>query len=202
MKIIGLTGPSGAGKGACGGIFSEFGIPTIDTDAVYHELLIPPSICVDELVSRFGNDILTKDGHIDRPKLAKIVFSDKSGIDHADLNRITHAHVLKNTLSLIEEYKTKDIPAVVIDAPLLFEADFDRFCDFTIAVLSARDIRLSRILARDNITIERATERLNAQPSDDFYQSRADHVIVNDKDLPHLRENLIRLLMAETIIKM
>ena len=75
MKIIGLTGPSGAGKGFCYRLFSKFDIPCIDTDDVYHKLLIPPSECVNELENIFGKEILDSNGYVDRKILAKIVFS-------------------------------------------------------------------------------------------------------------------------------
>ena len=77
MIVLGLTGPTGAGKGAVSKLFAElYGIPSIDTDQVYHDLLKPPSLCLDELVSQFGQEILTAVGELDRPMLSKIVFSD------------------------------------------------------------------------------------------------------------------------------
>lgn len=199
MKIIGLTGPSGAGKGACGKIFSDHGIAVIDTDAVYHALLVPPSACHEELIKTFGNEILTESGKIDRPKLAHIVFSDKSGRKHTELNRITHAHVLNQTRDLIEEYRKQGLVATVIDAPLLFESGFDGYCDFSIAILADRLLRFNRILTRDDISEARAMERLNVQPDDDFYIDRADHVILNNTTLSHLKDSLIQILKDESI---
>ena len=63
MIILGLTGPSGSGKGALCEAFCEFGVPSLDTDAIYHELLVPPSACIDALVDIFGKDILHEDGN-------------------------------------------------------------------------------------------------------------------------------------------
>ena len=74
MKILGLTGQSGAGKGAVAALFAEHGIPSVDTDAVYHELLIPPSACLDELTAEFSGAILNPDGTLNRPALAALVF--------------------------------------------------------------------------------------------------------------------------------
>ncbi len=95
MKIIGLTGPSGAGKGEVGAILRERGIPVIDTDRVYHELLVPPSPCLDALVEAFGCDILASDGALDRAALASLVFADtdEAHARHETLNRITHRFV-------------------------------------------------------------------------------------------------------------
>ena len=95
MKTIGLTGPSGAGKGYCYRFFEILGIACIDTDDVYHKLLIPPSDCVDELVSEFGNTIIGENGSVNRKELANIVFSDetrqKLGSFHIFANRSAHA---------------------------------------------------------------------------------------------------------------
>ena len=79
MIVIGLTGPSGSGKGYCDAIFASLGIPYIDTDKIYHGLLVPHSPCTNELTLTFGKEILTQDGFVDRKKLAKIVFSEPSG---------------------------------------------------------------------------------------------------------------------------
>ena len=108
MKIIGLTGPSGAGKGFCYGFFSKYDVPCIDTDDIYHKLLIPPSACVNELVEHFGDIILNDLGEINRKLLAKIVFSEQSGEKLELLNSITHKYVLGKTKELIEDYKKQD----------------------------------------------------------------------------------------------
>ena len=54
MLIVGLTGPSGAGKGVVASLFSRLGVPSVDTDRIYHNLLVPPSPCLEELKERFG----------------------------------------------------------------------------------------------------------------------------------------------------
>ncbi len=66
MKVLGLTGPSGAGKGFVCALFARHGIPSIDADRVYHDLLVPPSQCLDALVERFGRSVLFPDGTLDR----------------------------------------------------------------------------------------------------------------------------------------
>ena len=105
MKVLGLTGPTGAGKGTVAAVFAElYGIPSIDTDAVYHELLIPPSPCLDELVTAFGAEILRRDGTLDRPALSRIVFSDLSGEKQKLLNGITHKYVLDETIPATAQY--------------------------------------------------------------------------------------------------
>ena len=74
MLVLGLTGPSGSGKGAVGCFFAETGIPVLDTDTVYHALIDHSTSCTEELKNAFGDTILTKEGGIDRKRLASLVF--------------------------------------------------------------------------------------------------------------------------------
>ena len=136
MKIIGLTGPSGAGKGALAAQFAARGVPIIDADCVYHELLVPPSPCLDALAEEFGDCILTKDKTLDRAALAALVFSDEPSASsrRITLNRITHRYVIEKTNELLSEYKSQGCAAAVIDAPLLIEAGMNTVCDTVIAV--------------------------------------------------------------------
>lgn len=180
MLRIGLTGPSGAGKGTVAELFSRLGVPSIDTDAVYHELLLPPSACLDELVATFGGDILASDGRLNRPALAALVFDPTHPEQLERLNGITHRHILDRVRKICDEYKAQGVKAVLIDAPVLFESGFDRECDRTLAVLADPDVRLVRIMRRDGLALEAARTRMAAQPSDDFYISRVDEVIRND----------------------
>ena len=72
MFVIGITGPSGAGKGVISGILSSLGMRVIDADKVYSEVITPPSECLMELAQEFGNDILNRDGALDRKALSKL----------------------------------------------------------------------------------------------------------------------------------
>ena len=184
MKIIGLTGPSGAGKGALGACFETCGVPVIDTDRIYHDLLVPPSACLDELVSAFGPHILTSDGTLNRTALATLVFAkgDEANERHATLNRITHRHVIQKTDEMLEQFCNEGKSAVVIDAPLLIEAGMHRDCDIVVAVLADRDVRLERLMARDGKGRDALLARIEAQPSDEFYRAHANVVIENNGD--------------------
>lgn len=202
MMVLGLTGPTGAGKGKVSEVFyTLYGIPSIDTDRVYHDLLVPPSACLDELVSVFGSEILNADGSLNRPILSKIVFSDASREKQTRLNHITHKYVLSRTAEILEAYRLENIPAALVDAPLLYESGFDEKCDKVIAVLAPLEMRRTRIIARDHLSEERATARLNMQKSDDFYTSRADYIIVNDGDPSALVERVSQIVAVLGVIK-
>ena len=152
MKIIGLCGGSGSGKGIASKYFLQLGIPSIDTDAVYHDLINTSSSCVDELVMAFGDSIIDVNGGVNRKVLSDIVFCDNSKEKLNLLNEITHRHILDKTRDLINEYRRSGVVAVIVDAPLLFESGFDRECDFTVAVIADRDIRIQRVMNRDGIS--------------------------------------------------
>ena len=199
MKIIGITGPSGSGKGVCCEYFRSIGIPCIDTDQVYHDLLLPPSPCAKELALRFGKDIMREDQTVDRPRLASLVFSDESGRAAEDLNHIAHKYVKEKTLELLDRFRNENYRAAVVDAPLLFEAEFDKLCDFTISVLAKRDTRLERIMKRDTLSREKAEERISAQKEDAFYKEKADYVLQNDGECQKLYPILSAILFKENV---
>ena len=200
MRIIGLTGQSGAGKGAVAALLEEYGIPAVDTDAVYHELLIPPSPCLDELRTEFTDAILNPDGTLDRPALSALVFAptDEGKTRLHRLNEITHRYVIEKTFSMLEEYEKRGYRAAIIDAPLLIEAGLHRRCDHVIAVLSDREIRLARLLERDHLSIEQISARLDAQRDASFYIEHADSLIYNNGTMQELKAS-VSTLLAEVL---
>lgn len=178
MKVFGLCGVSGSGKGAVSTCFLRRGIPSVDTDAVYHDITSKPSPCLDELAKRYGKTIISESGALRRDVLGEIVFADGAAL--SDLNAITHKYILAEARKVIKEKGELGIPFILIDAPLLFESGFDRECDGVIAVVADLDLRIARICERDGITEEAARRRISRQTSDDFLVSHADYVIENN----------------------
>ena len=178
MHIVGITGPSGSGKSLLGKYLSSKSLPVINADEVYHSLLIPPSECLDKLRAAFGNDIFTGDGSLDRKKLASLVFGDKTKL--ALLNATVLDGVLKETREIIKQYEDNGASVVFVDAPTLIESGFHKECNTVISVIASKEIRIERIILRDNITKAKAEERIFAQKSDDFYYSHSDFVIINN----------------------
>ncbi len=195
MVVLGLTGPSGAGKGALAAALGKHGIPHLDTDAIYHELLIPPSPCLDALVAAFGTSVLSADGTLDRTALAAKVFAENAPKTYlTTLNTVSHSFILAETRQRIADARAVGKRAVLVDAPLLYESGFDAECDAVIAVIAPRSLRLARIMARDKITEEAASARLDAQKEDAFYTDRADFVVFNDGDLRTLEAEAEKIM--------
>lgn len=186
IKIIGMCGRSGSGKGYVSAAFRRMGIPVVDTDKVYRQLTDggeePISECLAELCSRFGEDILNSDGSLNRRALAEIVFStDPLAKERlAELNKITHKYILAETLRIISTYDSADIKAAVIDAPVLFESGFDLVCHATVCVTCPEELCIQRITERDKISEYDACRRLANQTDTETLRKLCDFEIVND----------------------
>ena len=197
MKIIGLCGSSGSGKGYVSMLFTKYGVGVIDTDRVYRETTTKKgSECLSELTREFGNSILTENGELYRPALAEIVFGNREKLNK--LNEIAHKYIKKDTEKLLEEYKSEGVRAVIIDAPVLYESNFDKMCDFTICVTSPYERKIDRIMTRDQITREQALARLNSQKNDEELISLSTYQI--DNSGKELSSQITSILKAENII--
>ena len=199
MTIIGITGQSGAGKGECSKILASYGFYVIDADEVYHNIITPPSKCLDELVQSFGAGILDKDGHLDRKTLGGIVFGEENADKLSLLNRITHKHVCENIYGTLELLKSQGCSRALIDAPLLLEAELNLDCDFTISVIADKDVRIKRIMARDSIDEHAACKRIDSQRPTEFYTSRTDFTVENNGDLLTLKTQIEKILSTKEI---
>ena len=192
MKIIGITGPTGAGKSMLSESLAHKQIPVIDADRVYHSLLIPPSPCLDALRLSFGDGIFHGDGTLNRPALSEIVFSDEEKL-HL-LNQTVLGMVLEKIRKQICEFDRQGKQVVAVDAPTLIESGFDGECDVVVSVLAPADLRLQRIMARDQLSEERARLRIQGQKDDEFYRSHSHYVLINDGDRSRLETDLQHLM--------
>lgn len=198
MLLIGLTGPTGAGKGEVAKIFASYGLPVINADEVYHTLITPPSSCLRELMLAFGKEILHDDGTLNRQILGAIVFSDPAALER--LNGITHRYVMEEVRRRVELLRRREIPAAVFDAPQLFEAGAQTICGAVVSVLADRALRLERIVARDGITPEAAMRRITSQKSDEYFKTHSDYIIENNGSADLLPAEVYRILCATGVI--
>lgn len=177
MKIIGLTGLTGAGKSTVAQKLMAYGCYHIDADKVAREVINNNENVKNKLKKRFGNDVINADGTTNRPLLASRAFADKESTNA--LNEITHPAVIEEIKSIIKDMEEVGYRGIIIDAIALFESGLDSLCDFNVTVIAPKEIRLERIMKRDNITEEKALERINAQKDESFFTSRADFVLWN-----------------------
>lgn len=192
MIKIGLTGPTGAGKSTVAAHFAAAGIPIVDADKAARQVTAPGSPTLAVLADAFGEDVLSADGILDRAVLAARAFSTPENTEK--LNAITHPAILEVMKKELDALEAAGEKAAVIDAPLLFEANLDSVCDLTVAVLASKEVRLVRILSRDEITEQAALRRMAAQPDEQFYLERAGNILYNDDDEENLEKQTAVLL--------
>ena len=195
-KIIGITGRSGAGKGVACEIFEKYGIPAIDTDAVYHEILSAKGGCTDELATTFGKEILNENGLVERKRLAERVFGKENtpALLHS-LNRITHKYIMANTWDIVRVHRAHNARAVLIDAPQLFEAGLEKEVDLTLGIIAPDALCTERIMARDGISRENAAKRLAAQHDNDYFRAHCTAVIENAGTEQELEAKICQFLI-------
>ena len=179
--ILGLTGPTGAGKGVVAAQLTAAGIPVVDTDRLARDVTAAGHPCLIQLAAAFSPAILREDGTLDRAQLASLAFASPEAT--ARLNAITHPHIFALAEERLAAFWEQGMPVAVVDAPVLFESGMDRMCDRTVAVLAPAEVRLARICARDGLSEAQAKARMSAQPDDRFYEERADDLLYNEGDL-------------------
>ena len=178
MKIIGITGPTGAGKTTALRALADLGACVIDADAVYHQLLEESAPMREALTARFGASILDDGGKIDRKRLGNLVFGDPAAL--ADLNAITHRFVEEEIARLEAQAAREGRPAVAIDAIALIESGVADRCDAVVGVLAPRELRVRRIMAREGIPEDYARRRVEAQREDEFYRTSCGYLLENN----------------------
>ena len=183
---VGLTGPTGAGKSYVCEIFRQKGFKIIDCDKIAHELTAKNAPILTELANEFGEDIV-KNGELDRKLLASRAFDTK---EHTKkLNSILHP-------AIAEKCKEEAQGLTVLDASQLFEANMQNDCYKVIGVLADEDVRIKRIIARDNITEQQAKLRMSAQFDNDYFIDNCDYIIYNNgEDIAAQTDNILEVIL-------
>lgn len=184
MKIIGITGGTGAGKTTALEVLAGMGVRIIDCDAVYHGLLENSVPMREELFAAFG-DILT-DGKIDRKKLGKVVFGDPEKLEQ--LNKITHKYITAAVRLELKKEATIDDYAAAIDAIALIESGIGDLCDVVVGITAPESVRVQRLIAREGISEEYALMRIRAQKSEEWFRENCDHTLENDGSREQFKE--------------
>ena len=176
MKIIGITGSSGSGKSTITNILGkELKAKTIYADKVVEQMQKKGMEYFNKIIELFGTEILNEIGELNRPKLAEIIFTNSK--KREELNELTKQYVVEEIKKQIQEANEE---YVIIDAPLLIETGLNEYCDIVIVVISNINTQTERICQRDNISKDKAIERINSQPSNEFYKKYANYIVENN----------------------
>lgn len=195
MLRVGLTGGIACGKSSIAKLFADLGARVIYADKIAHDLYRPGQAVYEELLKRFGHEIVQSDGEIDRARLAAIVFD---GGRVQELNKIVHPAVLKRQQDLMYEIGSREANAVVmVEAALIFEAGAKNRFEKMIVVTCRPDQKITRYAQRAKIDEAAAAaeveRRSKAQLTDEEKIRRADYVIDNSGSLEGSRRQVERI---------
>ena len=198
MITVGITGRSGCGKSTVTACFAARGVPVADADQISRQVLQPGSPVLAQLAARFGGDILSGEGVLDRRLLADRAFATPEG--KADLDAITHPAIVRRIEAARQAALQAGSPLFVIDGAVLVGSVIDGIWDRLIVVTAPYEVSVARIVARDGIRPEMARRRLDAQLPEAALAARADIVLANDGTQEQLRRQagaLAARLLAE-----
>lgn len=198
MITVGITGRSGCGKSTVTACFAARGVPVADADQISRQMLQPGSPVLAQLAARFGGDILSGEGVLDRRLLADRAFATPEG--KADLDAITHPAIVRRIEAARQAAQAAGSPLFVIDGAVLVGSVIDGIWDRLIVVTAPYEVSVARIVARDGIRPEMARRRLDAQLPEAALAARADIVLANDGTQEQLRRQagaLAARLLAE-----
>jgi len=191
MKIIGLTGGIASGKSLVADLFIKNDVLVLDADKIYKNLLKTNKIMYNEIVKIFGSDI-EKDDSIDFKKLGDMIFKD--GEKRLLLNSVTHPYVIDEIEERLSNARSVGLKMVVLDVPLLFEANLEHMCDLVILAYCDWETQIQRLMNRDSISREVAFEKMASQMSLEDKRIRADIIIDNSGTREDTQEQFYEIL--------
>ena len=184
MLKVAIVGNIASGKSTVENIIREKGYTVYDSDKISHDILAG-SFAVRKM---FAEDDILTDGQIDRKKLAKIVFNDREKMKLLEL--ILHPQIVTELLKIFQGEEK----VVFVSVPQLFEANFQTLFDKIIFINTDENIRLERLMSRNNMSEEDAWKRINAQVKAEEKIPKSDFVIDNNSSLENLREQIEKVL--------
>lgn len=191
MKVIGLTGNIASGKSVVSYFLKQLGAKVIDMDKIGKHIQECNYKSIVEKVRKEFGDSYIENGKINRKKLGNAVFSNREQLKR--LNELMVPLMTEKLVEILDQYREMDVDVVVIDAAILFEAEWDRFTDEVWVVKVPEDIQLKRLKERENITTEEALMRIDAQMDIAEKVKRANVVIDNSKNLESVRLKVVEL---------
>jgi dephospho-CoA kinase len=186
VRTIGLTGGIGSGKSVVARLLADLGARVIDADRIGHDIYRPGSAGWSRVVEAFGEEIVARDGTIDRKKLGARVFADPQALRR--LNAIVHPLMAGEIGARIAALRADGVRApVVVEAAVLLEARWDELVDEVWLVVATPELVVARLTADRGLTAEEVKRRIGSQILDDERIARSDRVIRNTGSLDDLR---------------
>ncbi len=185
MLVIGLTGGIGSGKTAATDRFKTHGITIVDADIVARQIVEPGTPALTQIREHFGDGVIQPDGQLDRRALREIVFAHPE--ERKWLEGLTHPLIGQE---ILRQLQASHSPYTLLVSPLLFESGQSRMASRVVLVDAPVDAQISRTVIRDNTSEAGARAIVEAQMSREDRLKQADDVIVNDKDLRHLYDQV------------
>jgi len=192
MIVIGITGGIGSGKTTISNILKEMGYPVFDCDKKAKFLCDIDPYVMKNIRDAFGKDIYVNN-ILNREKLARIVFNDKESLDK--LNSIVHPKTREYMYDFIIAQMDNDI--CFVESAIMFESELNKLMDKIISVTAPQDVRIDRVIKRDNTTKEKVLERINNQMNEEERLLQSDIIISTHQPLDNVKEILSHLV--ETI---
>lgn len=190
--VLGLTGGIASGKSTVSDYFLEKKIPVIDADKIAKEVVEPRTPGLAKVISHFGTSILQNNGELDRKKLGTIIFNNEA--ERMALNEIVHGEIEQRIDQLVDELKRESLSLIVMDIPLLYEVDYQEKCDEVMTVFVSHQTQMTRLMKRDNLSEEEATERIKSQMPLIDKALLSDVIIDNEASIENTRLQVDRWL--------
>jgi dephospho-CoA kinase len=193
--LLGVTGGIATGKTTVVRMLEDLGAPVIDFDLLAREVVEPGKPALKDIVGYFGEEILLKDGSLDREKLSGVVFQDIE--KRKILESFTHPRIYEASDRQVKKIVEKDPNAVIqLDIPLLIEQNLQHMVHKVLVVYIPQEKQIERLIERDGISREGAVDRLRAQLPIDEKLDWADFVINNEKTLEETKKQVEDLWKA------
>ena len=194
MLLIGLTGNIASGKSTGARLLSERGATIIDADVLARRVVEPGMRAFDEIVRRWGPDVVAPDGSLDRDALRRLVFAHHEQLE--ELNTIVHPEVAAYRDRLVEEARQRGDRLVVQDIPLLFERGLVDQFDRIVLVDAPRPVRLERLMRERGLSETESMDMITAQMPAELKRARADYIIENTGTVRELEERVSEVWQA------
>jgi dephospho-CoA kinase len=188
MFVLGVTGGIGSGKTVVTDFFSDLKIDVVDADIASRKAVEMGSSCLKEIEKHFGNEVILKNGDLNRQKLREIIFDKED--EKEWLEKLLHPQILNIINNELAESNT---PYTILVSPLLFETGQSKLCNRTLLVDVNEKFQIERASLRDKVSKEQIKNIIEAQMPRSEKIRLADDVVSNDGTLESLKEKIISL---------